>query len=561
MGLARSLIAAGALCTLGACNSLYLYDKQADDIATAASADYADSKLGEMLAGQRVALDALEKREVDAFRALTMAQRDGTLMALMTDTELAGKPRTIGDGFAFRFKSHVDERLTQLDGDPDARIAAQKAYRSGREALAELEKEEQLQRRQLQTFDTAMVLPPCGAELESLETDTTGERFLQLTKNANPEFATKIRNIWNSVHQNVTTLIANCKEQETDAAAVLGFKADAKGELAPAIAELKALEKAAKLAAQDSVKHKALLREATQELAAATKTMSTELAGKDLRCERSEEGKASAPAAQLAGSAATAHKKLCDALAALDKLGDRGVQVLAEEKLKRIHTVLAAMSGIAPAGGVDAPVDDSLALLAAGSRLGNALERYRLADELPPLEPLVIEKQLAEVELAYANAGAHIGQARLQHARERVAAIHDEIRMLGEARSTVANLGALPAATTRCTSGPTCASYESLLNDSATPSKAPTYRAAYRAMALLSESFTSARERQQTAQVSLAALDYQEALIRSEAAVASWKALVDTPIAQLKSYHSRGLRPEVVAAILQALGVVGIAAK
>lgn len=562
MGFARSLLAAVALSTLGACNSLHLYNRNADELATAANADYTDSKLGDMLAGQRTALDALEKREIAAFRALTMAQRDGALLALMTDSELPGKQRTVGDGFAARFKAYVDERLTQLDGDPDARMRLHKAWRVDREDLAELQKTVQIDRRVLKTYDAAVVLPPCGQELYALETDTTGERFFELTGNKDEASVKKIRTRWDAIHVSIKTLIANCKELETQTAKVDGFKAAPRSELESALQELGALEKAAQDAQQASVTQKKALREATAELAAATKGMSSALAGKDLRCPGGAQAKAPAPPSGLEGQAAQAHKKLCDALAALEKAGDRGIQVVAEEKLDRIYTVLAAMSGMSESepGAGDETVDRSLALIAASSRLGQALERYRLADELPPLEPLVIEKQLAEVELAYANAGVRIAQARLRHARDRVDAIHDELRMLVQARSTIGGMGALPAAAP-CKSGVACASFESLLSENSAPAKAPHYRMAYRAMALLSESFSSARDRQQTAQVSMAALDYQEALSRSEAAVGSWKALVDTPLAQLKAYHAQGLRPEVAAAILQALGVVGIAVK
>jgi hypothetical protein len=50
------------------------------------------------------------------------------------------------------------------------------------------------------------------------------------------------------------------------------------------------------------------------------------------------------------------------------------------------------------------------------------------------------------------------------------------------------------------------------------------------------------------------------ALDVSEVALAQWENLIGVPINGLVAYHASGLKPEDIAAFLQALGVIGIAA-
>ena len=86
-------------------------------------------------------------------------------------------------------------------------------------------------------------------------------------------------------------------------------------------------------------------------------------------------------------------------------------------------------------------------------------------------------------------------------------------------------------------------------------------RRAYRAMTLLAESYSVARDRQRTAEVKLINTDYRESLLRSEAAIASWDALISVPIGLLQKLAKEGWTPMEIAQLLQSFGVVGIAAR
>jgi hypothetical protein len=252
---------------------------------------------------------------------------------------------------------------------------------------------------------------------------------------------------------------------------------------------------------------------------------------------------------------------ICDAIARLKQLGNLGIKTISEEQIQQIDVTLAALSGSAtPEERAKLPA--GLALLSTSTQLADALQQYRTADKLPALEPLIIEKQLASARLKLATQSVELEKLRVALAQERYEALWLELNLLVQAR---AQLGALPAAQSACTNKNKvrqCPGMSALLTDKTkVANDEPAGRVAFRALTLLSESYSVARARSESAELRLVLADYRDSLIASEGSVAAWDALVATPVAQLQAYHSTGVKPEDIARLVQALGVVGIAVR
>lgn len=84
-------------------------------------------------------------------------------------------------------------------------------------------------------------------------------------------------------------------------------------------------------------------------------------------------------------------------------------------------------------------------------------------------------------------------------------------------------------------------------------------RSLYRALALYANSIAVARTAQEEADYRLIALDHDQAVDSSEAAIHMWNALIATPVNQLAAYHASGIKPEQLAQLLALLGIaVGV---
>jgi len=80
-------IATGALvCMLMGCSTLHLHNSAADAAATSAKADYDASKITESIKLGRAIFDSLDTKEIEAFRSLTEAERNTTLLSLLSDS-------------------------------------------------------------------------------------------------------------------------------------------------------------------------------------------------------------------------------------------------------------------------------------------------------------------------------------------------------------------------------------------------------------------------------------------------------------------------------------------
>jgi hypothetical protein len=558
--LGQWLAMVGLILSLGGCGSLHLYSKEADVAATSAKSDYDASKVTQAIQAEGAMLDGLDAKEIEAFRKVTLAERNLELLSLVSESGTSAK-RSTANGLVPRFRQLADARLIALTGPSTDPLQFLKELNNRKGTLRDAESNEIRARSQLIAFHAKFaLLPACNQDVAGLKANPSADAAAALTKDA--DFQPK--NIPVSVTWGIAigNLGAAC-EALLDARVAMAASLQKANAAQVGLAMSAANDQEALLGRKqaDAKAQGAALRSAAKALADARNAAQSASQGIDLTCDPS---KAATPPPAGADEVQKAKGALCDALAKLTNLGDFGARIISQERLARINTVLAALSGIEPAAG-DPPLEPSLALLGAGSRFAQALKQYQTAGTLPALEPLLIEKQLAAAQLAYAQAGVALAQARVRHAQAYRDATFLEVDLLVKARAELGALGAVPAADTDCTkvAAVFCASMNQLLTDktfSGGPGESASRRA-YRAMALLSESYSVARDRQLTAELSLIDTDYRDSMLRSNASIAAWNALISVPVDQLKAYHADGWTPQEMAQLLQAFGVVGVAAR
>jgi hypothetical protein len=568
----------GLVCTLTGCGSVHLYDKAADAAATSAKADYDASKITESIKAARAVHDALDAKEIEAFRAVTLAERDLELLSLIGDSGTS-KPRTTGDGLVARFNRLADARLAELIGTGVSPLPAATALDDAKDKVFGTEMSEKTARTLLAIAQPAFAsLPACDKSVSDLKDSDNPENAVTLLKNPNfklKDFPTA--SAWTPLIQQVgaacnSVLIAR-RDLANAMAAVggqLGFAIKAADGQQASLVE--AQTKAAAAGKE--------LQSAAKALATAQKAAKDAGAPLDLTCYVTK-AKATAPGVAASAPAgadkatepgpAAKKNELCDALGKLVALNDFGIKVISEERLDQINAILLALGGTEPAA--TAPeLETGLALISTTSRFAQALNQYQQAGKLPALEPLLIDKQMTTAQLAYAQAGVQLAKARVQYAQEYRDATQLEANLLLRAKAELGSLGPAPAKDAPCDAKTAvlCASMGQLLEDkklaqTANGAGESARRTTYRALAYLSESYGVARERQRTAELRSIDADYREALIKSEASLASWNALLSVPIDQLKAYHSDGVTPQeaasLTAQLLQTLGVLGIAVR
>jgi hypothetical protein len=262
------------------------------------------------------------------------------------------------------------------------------------------------------------------------------------------------------------------------------------------------------------------------------------------------------------GKTAPEPNEICAALGNLKKLGDLGVKVISEEQIARINQILVALSGSATAKD-ETELPHALAFLSTSVRFGRAIGEYRSASTLPALEPLLIERQLATSKLAYATQGYELQKLRVRLAREKFDSLYSEFSDLLTAK---AHLGAIRTPSQGCTPKSDeayCTSASLLMEEkrlqASTQGENPG-RVAFRALASFAESLSVGRARYEAADLQLILTDYRDALNRSDAALASWDALIVTPLAQVHAYRKSGITGDEIAKFLQAFSLVAIAA-
>ncbi|CAH0353179.1 hypothetical protein [Aquabacterium sp. CECT 9606] len=573
--LTRLAAAVGLACTLMGCGSLHLYNKAADTAATSAKEDYDASKITESIKAARAILDALDTKEVEAFRVTNHAERNLKLLALVSEAGTS-KQRTTDDGIVARFHKLADARLAELTGVNENPVAGSKAHDKGKIAVRDAELREKLARNHLTALQPAFSsLPACNSEVSALELSTDASKAIDLLKNADPKL--KSSPIAQIFVEPIKTVGKRCSEVLTARAQLAKTAKDTGGQLRFATAELERLEGELKAQDQQAKEEGGKLKTAAAALAAAQKAGKDASIPVDLTCKTQKDAAAPAAAASApAGgdkavdpAADPSENELCKVIGKLRKLGDFGVKAINEERLDQLNAILGALGG-AEATSSDPDLETGLAIISTTSRFAQALKQYQQVGKLPALEPLLIDKQLTAAQLAAAQAGVQLAKARVHHAREYLDATQSEVSLLVRAKAELGALGQPPKPRVDCPQKPTvlCASLRQFQEDKSL-GRAPDgagesgSRRAYRALALLSESYSVARDQQRTAELRLIDTQYREALVKSEAALASWNTLLSVPINQLQAYHLDGVTTieaaSLTAQIVQALAAVGIA--
>lgn len=544
-------IALLALATsLSACGSLRLYDQSADKLATDAASAYESSKVAEALKTEQANLDALEKKEIDAFLRVDAARRDLELLALLSDSKTP---------FVERFKETIRTRVKEIAGQSPATGTGDADLHAFRGKLKDITAArtafnltgpfEAQQRDILVRLENKLSkMPACTLKNDAQFKDTTRDALRTATKNDKLDPGEAL------LRQYAFYVTETCRPL-LEAQKTLKEKNTWGGELGEAV-------KAAEALAQDlgerevAVKDaKAVLKAATEAEAAARKSRDAATRLDDLTCpQKKSEEKEKTDASP---------DQLCEALAQLKKLGDAGVKALSEEQLKKIDLLLVALSGAASEQD-EKEMPAALALLSTSARFADAFKEYRTAGTYPALEPLLIEKRLLGSRLAYATQGAELERQRVAAAQEKADALLLEGDLLLQAYAYLGGIQPPKDGCAKKNAAPYCLPVSRLVTEQALQGDPqtgaePAGRIAYRALALYAESYSIARARQQRAELKGILTSYRDSLNRSEAALASWDALIATPVAQLQTYHASGLKPDELAQFLQAFGIIGIA--
>lgn len=545
---------------LSGCESFRVHNPAADAAANSAKTYYDASKVTEALKGEGAMLNGLVAKEVDAYRKTTQAERNFQLLSLINESG-SSEPRTTSNGIVSRTNDQITSRLIELLGPVADRLAALRDLDQAKRTLRDVEISERSARDQLITFNAKFsALPACNKDIALLKDKSTADDAAALIKDES--FVPK--NILTSEQWTgqISNLGATCDLLiKARAALDVTLKKLNSGQVSNAIKALGTLQNAQTTAQNDAQTAALKLKQAATKLAAAQKATKEATESDDLTCDFSK------PAKKEKTDVDEKKSDLCSALDKLNGLGDDGIKLLSEERLARINTVLAAMSGIEPA--TDAPsLEPSLALLSASSRLGQALKRFQMSNTLPALEPLLIERQITAAQLAYAQGGLDLAKARVRFAQDYADASLQEVDLLLKAKAELGALGPLPAPKTACPNKRAifCASMNQLLtqkefSDTKLGGGETIGRRTYRALAFLSESYSVARDRQRTAEVMMIDIDYRDSLLRSEASIAAWNALVSVPVDLLAALYKQGWTPLEIAQLIQSFGVIGLAAR
>lgn len=548
--------------TLAGCGTMRLYDKQADQLATSISNDYDAGKIVEVIAAERGNVEALEKKEIDAFIKTTLVERDLVLLALMSDG---------AEPFTTQFNEFTKDRLKLIatpPNEPDTMASIRGnllKLRAERRKLNDATRDEARIREQLGRIDNRfgklpactevnrakLALPPAPPDPTPLSPPPTIDSLRPATLTSlnsalgSSTFAASVEAL--DVYRQYIDVCRTALDSEIAVRPIVdamgpGLVQSTFSQLDASTDKLKEDQAAAAAAKAD-------LKKATDDEAARVKAASAanKEAATDLTC---------------AGKKPEEQNHICKALDKLDKLGDLGKKIVSEEKVERLNTLLSALSGQYEPG-KDEEVEKSLAFVSAATRLHDALKEYKEAKSLPPLEPLIIEKQIATAQLAQAKQATDLQVARVGYQREMHEAVLEEAFILLKGRGQIANLApSTPCGSVTVTVG--CGSVGMLLSgiglkDNRVAKRESPARSVYRGLGAISESYSVARVRYITAEMRLVLSPYRESLIQSEASLVTWNSLIDTPLKQIKTWHAGGLKPDEIAQFLQAFGLLGIA--
>ncbi|HET6420794.1 MAG TPA: hypothetical protein VFG19_11590 [Geobacteraceae bacterium] len=241
-----------------------------------------------------------------------------------------------------------------------------------------------------------------------------------------------------------------------------------------------------------------------------------------------------------------AGKNLTKALEALEKAqGAVGLEVLAEEKVKRLDEVIAAIAD----NNVDtaqwsADLKKSVAIAGAIPALADSTEKALADAQAPRLAPLVIVRQHYQELVTEANEVKTVLDNRVNISRKLVTAYIDEGRLLDEIRIGLEQ------------------NHPSWLNQSFVEvSKKIKPEEKFEFYEMVGKYFGDAAKLQADEKV----LEYQrlstfydEDFIRSKHAVVMWQNMVEGIASVLAQYHSSGIKADELARFIEAAGIISI---
>jgi hypothetical protein len=548
-----SIMASSAGLLLSACSGLHLYDKDADTLAAAAKSSYEGSKVLTVLNAEQGNYDVIEKKEFAVSDKIVSSMRDQQLLALLSHPD---------QPFAPRFARVIEHRIGEIvpfDGSKKGFDAINAVLRLDSVETTNLllrKKADTEHRRQLISADAGFgKLAPCVLAKASLFERADVDALKAAT--GDPTFAAPPW-VLPSYQQYVTTSCANYLSAQKTLQDGLKLRQAAEGrDLGRAWSDAKALRTSLDQRKADVVEAKLVLEVALAAYVEANKERA-ESAASLVDCAKKSPAPndANAKPDPKAIAETKAEKDVCWALDRLNQLGDAGVKQLTEQRIKKIEIALAALGGVASDDDLkDLP--SGLALLNATVRFTDALKSYHRAEMLPPLEPLLIEKQLLAARLDAATRGASFEQKRVDSAQEKADGLRQELDLLMQARAELDRLSPHDAK----------ASLSVLLKSKKIEDGQSELgaRGARRALGLYADSYTVARARSDRADNQLIMLAYREAHMRSQAAVLQWDTLIATPLVQLQTFHGGGIKPAAIAELviqaIQAAGVAHIATK
>lgn len=603
MRAAKLTICAGAAVALIGCGGLRLYDKSSDQVATTAKADFESAKVQDALKTEQATFDALERRQVEAFIKSVSVERDLALLSVMSSGSSSFVSR-LKDITGQRISQIVDGAASPTDAQLDKAGSLLRSIREKRRGVSGNSAEEATLRAQLTRLsDQFAKLPTCSPASKSLYEGGAKVVMRQAEQNKDFKAPTPLPNTYQSYVEACKTLLDSQDYLKEEEQKITG------GQLKLSAIYLKSAKDRLDADQASATTAKAALKEASSKFVSLSSTIQSSEESKVFTCEAAKTTENTKPGAYVDATAAAVKSpsgQFCDALARLESLGDVGKKIISEERLAKIEVLLAAASGkLEPSA--DAEVTSSLLLLDTSVRFGNSLNTYRKQRKLPALEPLIIEKQMATAKLDLATKGIELRRLHVQYQQDMYDALLLEATILFRARAQADSIKVSPGgcagssaqrvkstagaaagaaasgqkastrSSGRSTNDAACATLGEIL---ATPKmqaqisswqkegkagsaveevEEPALRSAYRALAYLAESYSVAKTRYRSAEMRSILLAYRESALRSESALAAWSGLVTTPIDQVKTYHSTGLKPDEIAQFLQAFGLLGIA--
>ena len=541
---------------LAGCSSLHLYDKTSDQLASNAKTSYEDSKVVDGLNTVRFNLEALEKKEKDAFLKVNTVRRDIELLAILNDSN-SKRP------FVARFREAIDHRIDEILPRPrdknDSAALDLDEVKNAQEHLKNMTNKEELYKKQLTEmgpYPKVLVrqkLPKCEIKNESLFKEVSIEALGKaINVSINPSEA-----VANSLLNAYRGYVNACRDLlSADQRLIAAEKKAYTGTLVEASSDVATRAKNLADSEDKRTNAKVALTNAIKNVANAQKSQEETAKIPSLICNVEKDGTETNP------KNVAEPNDICTALANLKKLGDVGVKVISEEQITRINQVLIALSESSTSED-KTELPPALAFLSTSRRFAGAIDQYRSAKKLPALEPLLIERQLATSRLAYATQGYELQKRRLTLSFEKRDALLSELDDLFTAK---AHLASIKTPTQGCkpkSDDAYCASASFLMEEKRL--QVPTEgenpgRAAFRALVSFAESLSVGRARYESADLQLILSEYRDALNRSDAALASWDALIVTPLAQVAAYRKSGITGDEIAKFLQAFSLVAIAA-